>query len=230
MQAIAITVAEAPTVAGLIESEWTIVVPDVARNAAWFLTMLEELGAPELMRVIGPDNMQAVQALIGNTERLFKVAEQLDARQAYLVPWQEPNGAAHVAVAAMPAPASGGQLGAWPIWLAAAAAVTLTGLAVLISKWEMEVETLRENNAALELSILERLQSNAEALKTTDPAAAARIMEANAKAIAAQNAAALNPKNWLQAAFKAAGQAVEGVPALVWALGIYAVLQMVGRR
>ena len=233
MQSVAITETEAPTVSGMIENDWLMVMPDVARNAAWFLTMLQELGPAELTRVIGPDNMQAVQALVANTERLFNVAEQLDAGEAYLVPWQataEEGGTQHVAVARMPAPASGGHLAGWPIWVAGAVAVSLVGIAVLISKWETEVETLRENNAALELSILQRIQVNAEALMKTDPAAAARIMEANAKAIAAQNAARANPKNWLQQAFKAAGEAIGQVPALAWALGLYVLLQFVGNK
>ena len=235
MQTIRISPAEAPTVAAMIENNWSMVMPDVARNAAWLMTMMQEVGTADLTRVIGPDSMQESNELIANTKRLYKVAQLLDTGQAYLIPWQataEEGGGQHVAVARGRLPAAG-ELGVWPLYVAASIGVLISGAVVLIAKWETDVEMLREQNAALELKILERIQTNAEALQKSDPAAAVRLMEANAKALAAQNTAGQNPKGWLARAFDLVGDVlgVAVVPALVWLLGFYAFTRFAnGRR
>lgn len=226
MQTFRITQAEAPTVAAMIENEWSMLLPDVARNAAWLMTMLQEVGAADLTRLIGPDLAQRSQALIAETKRLYEVAQLLDTGGAYLIPWQatpEEGGGQHVAVARGGVPASG-ELGAWPIYVAMGIGALITGAVVIIAKWETDVETLRVNNEQLELRIMERIQTNAEALMATDPAAATRLMEANSKALAAQNTAARNPSGWLSRAFSLLGKVAAGaaVPALMWLLGFWA--------
>lgn len=234
MQTFRITPAEAPTVAAMIENEWSMVLPDVARNAAWLMTMFQEVGAADLRSLIGPDLMQRAEALIVDTKRLYEVAELLDAGDAYLIPWSataEEGGGQHIAVARGQLPGAG-ELGAWPLYVAQAIGVLITGAVVIIAKWETDVAKLRQNNEQLELRIMERIQTNAEALRASDPAAAVRLMEANAKALAAQNTAARNPTGWLSRAFNLVGKVAAGaaVPALLWLFGFWAFTRFGGSR
>jgi len=199
--------AKAPQLAAAMELRWGLVSNKVAIDAAWFMTMMQELGPTELIALIGPDAMQESQALVLRMRRLYAASRMLDNGTAFLLLWSTQEEGQHVAVVRRQGLPQGAELGVWPIAIIAAG-VVLSGIAahVVVRYWETDVTELAQDNKTLELKMLERIQANAEALTKTDPARAARMMEANTKALAAQRTALADPKSWLERAFQSVGR------------------------
>ena len=217
--------------ADALEAEWGMVVRDVAKNAAWFLTMHDQLDTRDLTALIGPDNMEASAAMVNEGRNLVAAADMMDTGAAFLLPWSTREEGEHVAVvrregfAELPA---GAELGAWQIAAGIAAGLGLVGIGgyVIVRYWETDVRKLQVQNAELELSILDRIQANADALLKTDPQTAARISEANAKAMAAQSTALRDPKTWIDQAFGTGLRIAESTfPPLAWIIGLYLLSQ-----
>lgn len=231
MQAVAYPPLVLRQTADALEAEYGMVLADVAKNAAWFLTMREQLGPQDVTALMGPDNVQGATAMINQTRELVAVADMMDSGAAFLLPWQTTEEGEHVAVVRSEALAelpAGAELGAWQIAAGIAVGVLLVGVGayVLVRHWETDVRTLQMQNAELELRIIDRIQANADALLTTDPERAARISEANAKALAAQATALRNPKSWLDQAFGTASRIAEStIPPLAWIIGLYVLSQ-----
>lgn len=223
MQSVAITAAEAPTVTAVIESRWLALMPLVAANGAWFMAMHRELGTSGLMAAVGPDTIEDAQGLLMFTKRLHVAATQLSNGQAYLQPWQSREEGTHVAVVLNAGLPQGAELGVWPIAVMMMG-VSLAGMAsyVVVQRWNSEVMALAQENEALQIKVLQRVQAMAETLVKTDPAAAAKLGEANAKAIAASNVALRHPQGWLEKALGSvgAGAAIGGGVSTITILGV----------
>jgi hypothetical protein len=163
---------------------------------------------------------QDAQFLQGDIARLYPVARRLDAGTAVLIPWydEKEDTGQHLAVIDRAGVPAGAELAGWPV-VVAVVGLAIGGAYVLVKYWERDLLQLAKDTAGIRATAAARIMANAEAIRASDPAAYARIVDTLAKAQLVGETAAANPDTWLQKALTqvagAAKAAVQLSPLLI---------------
>lgn len=193
-----------------MQAVWhTDMLPRFAELAGWLVTLRETLGPEELAGLIGPDVAQDMYMAAGTFQHIWPVADELDAGTAVLIPWYvEREGTQHLAAIKREGMPAGATLAGWPV-VVAVVGLSIGAGYVLVKYWERDLAQLAKDTVGIRATAQARIMANAEALKTTDPAVYAKILDALAKAEAVGATAAQNPDTWLKRAFAQVGQAAQ---------------------
>ncbi len=228
---------EARFVGNALEGVWNEMLQTVGPLMAWYMTMLQELGEDELTGIIGPDIMQEGHMAIQDLDSLWGPVKLLDQGTHVLLPWIDPEArriegtpVMHFAIVDRKAIPPEAGLGVWRVVTLATLGLLVAAAYVVVKFFDVDVQKLKAETAMLRTKVFERMQANVAAIAKTDPIAAARIAEANAKALAAQTAAERNARGWLDRFFDTIGGAVEGATAPLMWLAVFWFLSQMGKN
>ena len=226
------TMDEARAIRDVLESQWQLQRAAIAAELAGPATLARLLTPGEILRVMGPDVVDGYRQAAARAKLVYDASRALDAGKAVLVPWH-PNlpgsGVIAIAVVRKEGLPNVGTLGVWPIFVVAGVVglVTISAAAVLVSKFDNEIQMARLELEALRMKAVDRIAANVRQIAATDPAAAARYMDAARKALDATRAATTDPRGFLDRLF---GAMESAVTPFAWLAGLYLVSRIMERR
>lgn len=211
-------------IAARVEGLWL----EMAAQAAPLLAMITTMHAHNAQltaELIGPEGMQEGNAFAQGVMEMTHAVQSLQRGTAVLAFVETVEGSErvqHVAVIRRDGIPEGAQLGAWPIVIGVAA-VAVSLAAVIVSRFDYDLQLLKQKAEQGRVQMLERIAEKAAEMRATDPQFADRILDFAAAAQAAELDASKNPSGWLERFFASAGSAAGAtVPWLLVGLGLWA--------
>lgn len=204
MNVVPMSSGEAHALALAAEGLWADLMTAAAPNVALMSTLAAELTPDEMAKLFGPDLLDEARALLHELRNLHRNVALVENGTAVLVPWREGREPViSIAIVRRNMLPPGADLAAWPIVAAAAAigVVVITAGAVIVKAFDTYTQNLKSRTADLRVKMFERMATNAEAIRATDPAFAAKLLDAAGKATAAEVTAAGQGKSWLDRFF-----------------------------
>ena len=210
MLSVALDRADAQRLGDNMQAVWHAdILPKVTELTAWGLTLIDSLGRDEVIGLFGPDVMQDAQFLTGTFNHIWPVAYELDVGTAVLIPWYDDReGGQHLAAIRREGIPEGAELAGWPV-VVAVVGLAIGGAYVLVKYWERDLAQIAKDTQGIRTTAQARIMQNAEAIRASDPAAYAKIIDAMAKAELVGANAAQDPNTWLQKALTQVGQAAK---------------------
>lgn len=201
-----------PATVARLQGLWRGNGAEVAAGYA-YLSSLRAAGVPE--SAVGRGNLFEAERLLKDFKLDYGVAKKLSSGAAVLVSYVDQVDAAarvHIGVyptSKLPAPALGG------LWAYAALAVgtLLAGGWFYFRSWDKELEGFKAQTDRIFLQVAQTMADTVAQVGLTDPAAAARIAQANTAALKVAAAARKSPQSWLD---KLLGTG--GPPLWIWGL------------